>query len=459
MDRLSFKDMLGYGPAALGDAAVYSLVCTFLLFFLTTVADIQPAAAGLIIAIGSVVAAFLNGIMGYVSDNVRTRWGRRVPFMVVFGIMLFFATLLLFTAIPAASLIKGIYYMLMVILFYVSYTGFFVPYLAMGAEFTQDYHERTKLRSYAAFFNMIGSLLAMVVPTAMVGMLTDHGLSSARAWMVTAGSIGLLASVCVLVTAGTARKFDRAGTDRVFEAPHVSVKDMFVQYWNVLQLGPIRPLLFSSLFFLIAYSILISDIIYFLTFNAGKSPDQISMILLLRCIAGIVIIPFISWMCRVTDKRSCLIILQALCALIISAFGLIGIDGDARLCLYILFMGVSTVVYWQVMPAIIYDVCEYDQLETGRRRQGTIVSIQGLVEFISMGIGTQLLGIILQLAGFHGEAAVQTAHAQVWIGHCITFVPALFLILSCIALWRYPITKKVYEQIVRKLEQKNAGRG
>ena len=459
MNGLSKRDMIGYGPAALGDAVVYSLVSTFLLFFLTTVADIRPAAAGFIVAAGSISAGFFNGIMGYISDNVKTRWGRRVPFMVLFGVLIFFVTLLLFTAIHAPTLIKLVYYMFMVIMFYVSYTGFFVPWFAMGAEFTQDYHERTVLRSYSAFFEMTGSLLAMVVPTSMVGALQAHGFTDAHAWTITAGTLGLLATVCVLVTTVTARKYDPPRTEKIFESPSISIKDMLIQYWHVLKLGPIKPLLFASVFFLIAYTILISDLIYFLTFDLDKSSGEISIILFLRCLAGLVIIPFISWLSKVTDKRMCLILMQAACAFVIVIFGLVGIADGVSLYIYVVFMGVSTVVYWQVMPAIIYDVCEYDQLHSGQLRQGTIVSIQGLVEFVASGAGAQILGIILQLAGFDGEAASQTQQAQVWIEHCVTYVPAVFLILSCIALWKYPITRSVYQGIVRKLQEQQEKSG
>ncbi|MDY4959868.1 MAG: MFS transporter, partial [Lentihominibacter sp.] len=128
------------------------------------------------------------------------------------------------------------------------------------------------------------------------------------------------------------------------------------------------------------------------------------------------------------------------------------------LYLFIVLIGTATVTYWQVMPAMIYDVCEYDQLETGMQRQGTIVSIQGLVEAISSGIGAQILGLILQFAGFNSDAAAQSAHTMEWIENCTTFIPAIFLFLSCVALWKYPITKKVYEDICRKLEDSKSSR-
>ncbi|MBQ9707692.1 MAG: MFS transporter [Firmicutes bacterium] len=453
MDRLSRGTILKYGSAGLGDAVAYSIVCTYLLFFLTTVADIRPAAAGTMIAIGSVSDSVLNAVMGYVSDNVDTRWGRRVPFMFIGGILLFFSMLLLFTAIDAASIIKAVYYVFFVILFYISYTGFFVPYLALGAEFTQDYDERTRLRSYTALFNMIGSMAAMVLPASMVGFLTGKGFSEAVGWMITAGSLGLISSVSVLITCKEARKFDKPATDKVISASGISLKNMFGQYLQVLKLSPVRYLLFASLFFLISYGMLISDIMYFFTYNMGFSSGRISWLLLCRCIVGIVIIPFIDKACNLTDKRYALMVLQALFAILIALSGLLGITSIFRLYVYIFFMGAATVIYWQIMPAIIYDVCEYDQLMTGQKRQGTIVSIQGFVESISAGLGTQILGIILQLAGFDGNVQTQPDLALTWIERCLTYIPAAFLLLSSAALLKYPITKKVYEEIRRKLDE------
>ena len=111
------------------------------------------------------------------------------------------------------------------------------------------------------------------------------------------------------------------------------------------------------------------------------------------------------------------------------------------------------------MISVGIDVCEYDELETGKKRQGAIVSLQGLVEALSAGIGTQLLGIILQLGGFDGDAQVQTKQALRWVENSVTIIPAIFLILAFIALYKYPITKKRFEEIQKKLEEKKRETG
>ena len=82
------------------------------------------------------------------------------------------------------------------------------------------------------------------------------------------------------------------------------------------------------------------------------------------------------------------------------------------------------------------------------------MSLQGLVEAIASGIGTQMLGIILQLAGFDGAQQVQSAEALEWIENCTTFVPAIFMAASCYALYRYHITKAVFNEIKAELDKK-----
>ena len=80
-NRLSRKTKLFYGVAGIGDSALYSLMGTFALFFFTTVAGIDPAVAGTIVAIGAIWDVVSGSVVGYISDKAKTRMGRRKPFM------------------------------------------------------------------------------------------------------------------------------------------------------------------------------------------------------------------------------------------------------------------------------------------------------------------------------------------------------------------------------------------
>ena len=125
-----------------------------------------------------------------------------------------------------------------------------------------------------------------------------------------------------------------------------------------------------------------------------------------------------------------------------------------ELLIFVVIVSVAPNIYWQIMPALVYDVCEYDELETGKQRQGAIVSLLSLVEAFSAGLGSQLLGIILQFAGFDGEAAVQSETAMLWVENSMTLIPALFVVLSLIALKKYPITKERFAEIQAELARR-----
>ena len=78
------------------------------------------------------------------------------------------------------------------------------------------------------------------------------------------------------------------------------------------------------------------------------------------------------------------------------------------------------------MPSIFYDICEYDKVTTGKKREAMILSFQGLVEAVAVGIGGQILGAILQMAGFNGSGTTQTIQAMTWIENSATILPVSY---------------------------------
>ena len=165
-----------------------------------------------------------------------------------------------------------------------------------------------------------------------------------------------------------------------------------------------------------------------------------------------VTIPIIARLCRKTDKRKTMLIIFAFSSAGLIAFRFIGITDTAALIIYIFVSSAATSSYWQIMPAVFYDVCEYDEFETGNRREGAILAVQGLVEAAAYGIGSQVLGIILQLAGFDGSAVTQSQNALEWVFNCGTWVPVIFIAVAAFAMYRYPISREVYNEIVEKLK-------
>lgn len=454
MNKLGIREKIGYGSAALGDAAVYTFTGTFLIFFFTTVAGIEPAIAGTITAIGAIFNAVLNPIIGYVTDHVMTRWGKRRPFMIVMAFPLMLSTFLLFTAFDIVPMIKPIYYGAILMIFWASYTGYFVPYLALGAEYTDDYDERTSLRSYASFFNMLGTLLAMVVPPIFVEFLQGKGASTEMAWAITGLVVGTLSAISIWITAALAKQKDPCIEEELGKKVSFNIKGIFKEYFELLTLKPMRSLLMVSLFFLISYIMFVSDLVYFVTYNFGMNGADTSMAMLVRSLSGIIVIPVINFIAVKTDKRKAFFICMTFVCIAVVLFRVFGIPSVTVLFVFIFITVTATGTYWQLIPAMYYDICEYDFKVTGKMRQGSIVSFQGLTEAIASALGAQILGLILQFAGFDGSAAVQSESALLWIKNSITIIPVIFMVLSMLAMSRYDITKESFKELKTEIHGK-----
>lgn len=453
--RLTFGGKLGYASAAIGDGACYLFVNTFLLFFLTTVAGIEPAAAGTITVIGAFWNSLINPVIGYLSDNAATKRGRRRPFIIIMSIPLAASSMLMFTALDMIPFIKPLYYGAMTMIFWTAYTGFFVPYLALGAEYTTDYGERTELRSYAVAFNLIGTIFGMVLPSVLAEALQNAGFSLAASWSVTGAMVGIFSMISLLITAAAAKEKDiecRIPGRRAL--PEVSLKKIFGEYIQVIKLKPMRWLLLTAMFTLMCNTLMSADLMYFFTYNRGLSAVEVSAMFFYRSAISVIFIVIINKLSAGRDKRTMLMGVYAVGAALLMINKFLEPDNNAETVLFIVMAVFAVTVYWQLMPAIAYDVCEYDQLENGRERAGTIMSLLTLVEAASSGLGSQLLGIILQIAGFNGEAAVQTETAMIWIGNCLSVIPAILLIAALLMLKKYPITKERFAEIQQVLAER-----
>ena len=478
MKKATFTEKIGYGIASLGDSISYNFIGTFFLFFLTTVAGITPAVAGLIIAVGSVWNALFNPIMGYFADNVSTRYGRRRPVIFVSSIFLGIMIFVMFTNIDFSDAFKPVYYGLMTVLFWSSFTGFFVPYNALGTDYASTYDERTSIRSFAFFFNMIGNMFSMMLPTLIVEFLGQYGISTSQAWSATGALLGLVTTITIIITvivskdrdlpcpapshassraasesgaaesddSKSADKADASGAAAEADAPESKEKfsflNIFREYISVAKLPPMKYLIVTSLSALILSTMLMSNMLYFLTYNLGMSAGQISFCFFFRSALGIVFIPLTGRLTRVFDKRIALIICYAvgMSGMIVLRF--VNLHGFSGALIYMFFLSICTAIYWQIMPSIFYDICAYDKMVTGKKRESMILSFQGLVEALAAGVGGQLLGIILELAGFTGDGSAPTEAALLWIENSATVIPMIFMAVAIFALYMYPLRRE-----------------
>jgi GPH family glycoside/pentoside/hexuronide:cation symporter len=115
---------------------------------------------------------------------------------------------------------------------------------------------------------------------------------------------------------------------------------------------------------------------------------------------------------------------------------------------------VGSTAYWQLVPAMIYDVCDYDELVNFKRREGVVTSLLSLVEAVAGAISMQFFGILLEKSGYVSGASAQSPSALQAIYDCQTLLPAILIALACIFFVLFPITKKKFFEIERELQER-----
>lgn len=168
-EKLQFTTKLAYGSGDFGPAITANILVFFLLYFFTNVAGLPAGIAGTILAVGKIVDAVNDPIVGIWSDRTRSSWGRRLPWMfwgaLPFGLFFFLQWLVpnFSDNLTVNTRFLFVYYVLIGILFNISYTMVNLPYTALTPELTQDYDERTSLNSFRMGFSLGGSILSLLL--------------------------------------------------------------------------------------------------------------------------------------------------------------------------------------------------------------------------------------------------------------------------------------------------------
>lgn len=458
--KLPFKTKLFYGIGGTCDNALYMLAGTYLLLFLTTVAGISPAVAGAICAAGSIWEALCAPIVGFESDHAITRFGRRKPFLLAAAIPVAVITTLLFTAIDASPAIKVIYYLVMVLLYWTCFSSFFVPYMAWGSDLTDDYNERTVLRSFSYIFNQVGMCIGMVLPSILVDYCVSRGKTLAGSWTLVGLMVGVCGGAALLICAWSIKNDDKKDfvkppkqRENILQA----YATMFKEYWQLIKMKPVQIIIGASLAYLIANITFSSDRVFFMTFHMGMDEKAISAVLMMITVFGVATVPFIAKLGTKVDKKDLFKSVMAICGVLMIAAKLIGVDSYPMLIFVCLLYAAANATYWQLMPSMIYDVCEVEELLSGVKHSGAVISLQALSESISIAVGLQMLGVILELAGFNSELAVQTPLALEWVENAFVVIPGGAMVLVALIIRKSNLTKDVFDRVKEALARRHAG--
>lgn len=436
----------------------------FLLLFYGTVIGLEPGLVGLAILIALVFDALSDPLVGYWSDNMQSRWGRRHPFMYAAAIPVALSYFMLWNPPDMSQTGLFLYLTGLAILIRTFITFYETPSSALIPELTSEYEERTSLQSYRLFFGWtFGSLMSVIMFGAL--LTGPKGLLDQDAY-ATYGIIGsTLIFVAIMVSAvGTHSRIPYLHRP-VTTGERYSVGRIFREMIETLSERSFIALFFATVLFAIASGLAASLNYLLLTYFWEFTPFEIFLwtcTVVISALLGFLLAP---WTVRKVGKKRGTIILGVLAftiqpaPVLLRLVGLMPENGDPLLFPLVVGINVIDLALIIAVQAVSYsmiaDLVEANQVKTGRRSEGVYYAAMTFTRKTTQGLGVLAAGIILSGIGFPDGAEPGTVDADtVWQLGAFYAPSLLALYLGALFfVTRYKIDKDGHEANLKRLRE------
>lgn len=195
-ERVPLKEKIFYGMGALMDGGGVALMSCVMLNYMTDHLKIYAASASTVMMISKIWDAITDPVMGHITDNTRSKYGRRKPYMFVGGFLLIIALLLLFAPIREWGITSQAGMVAYVLIFYMVWntcsTITQVPYTSMASDISPSFEERNRANTVKLVFSAVAAGLAYVVPLLLLGQLNEGKMTSYVFWIIMVAVFGTL---------------------------------------------------------------------------------------------------------------------------------------------------------------------------------------------------------------------------------------------------------------------------
>ncbi len=413
----STKFFYGFGSIAYG--VVDNGFSYFLLFFYSAVVGLPPALTGLALMVALIFDALSDPIVGQVSDNLHSKWGRRHPFMYASIIPIAIAYLLLWQ--PPAFLwhpsdtasewaLFG-YLVFITVVIRTCVTLYEVPSSSLVAEFTQDYDQRTVLLGYRYFFGWMGGLAIAILTYGWFLRTTPEypqGTLNPEGYLYLAiASVVFITSAILVSTLGTHKEIPnlrKPPPKRPF-----SLKQTAQEVFDTLSTQSFVALFLAAIISAMAAGIGASLYIYIMTYFWGLSSLQLFLIICGHVPAvalALIVAPRIA---KGRNKKFLAIGLSVFSALYLPFLVVLGLlgwflppDHPYFFPLIMLHMNSEVAILVAIgtlISSMVADVVEESELRTGRRSEGLFFAARSFAAKMTNGLGLFVGGLIVSVAG------------------------------------------------------------
>lgn len=419
----------------------------------------NPAVISVVLMVMTIWDAMIDPFIGNVSDNTRTRWGRRRPYIVV-GAVLTAILMPVLWLVPEGLGQVGLasWFIGIGLLLYTCSSIWAMPYYSLNLEMTPDYDERTRVVAYRATFQHVFYLFgSWILYLASLPVFADPvtGKPDLANGMRTIGFVmgGIILVLGVIPGLFVKERYYRKTVDSRPKVPLIrGLKQTlrtkpFLLLIGVVLLKSFGAGLVATLgFYLNAYYVCEGDLTLAAKIQGIKATAYF--------VPGLLAIPFFTWLSARIGKIR--LVNLTLLGGILSQLAVLVCYNPKYPYLQILpgFLGVPLgAALWMLMPSMQADVIDYDELQTGQRREGSFASVFSWIYKLSTTITVGAAGFVLVWTGFEVKnGASQPPHVLDNMLLFYVFVPVVFLVAAFFLLRLYPLTRERSQEIRDQLE-------
>ncbi|CAM3842565.1 MFS transporter [Roseateles saccharophilus] len=457
-DRVPLPQKIGFGLGSFLDMWGHWLYQSLAFHVFNVFLGVAPGLISTALGLKIFVDAVSDALFGWISDNTRTRWGRRRPFILVGGVLAGIGLPLMFAVGRGWSDSEYFVFMLVSTCLYVPVMSCFnMPWNSLGAEMTPDYHERTRVMSVKNAIQKIPELAMFVAAQfTTLALFNDASgkpdiLRGAQVYTSMLGGIMVVVSVAIFLL--TRERYYESVVKR--STQRVPFKDTL---YRTLKNRPFRQMLGTMLAYNMATAMVgllgyYATVYYVCGGNIAEATKWNSMMGVAGMACGLAGIAFAGRVARAHGKRNALMTVLAL--------GVLAFVGDwffynpqlPWLQLFasggVAFIGAG---FWTIYGSAMADVIDHDELDSGQRREGSFAACGSWISKVGLALGNMTSGWVLQFTGFDAKLPAQDEGAILLIRIFLSGIPICGLLVALYVVSRYFLTEQRMHEIRAELE-------
>ncbi|WP_028612112.1 MFS transporter [Paenibacillus harenae] len=417
LSTASFKSKLAYSSGNLSVNLIAQAFASYIVFYYVDVLGVRPGLISAAMVIHGIVNAVLNPFFGHLSDRTKSRWGRRIPYM-LFGMVPLAA---LFTAIwfPVGTGAALFWYFLTIVLLYdVLFVMVVLNYSALFPEMFTTIQERASVSSWRQMFGIVGMIIGVALPPLVYGNLGWGPMGAIFA--------GIALLFFILMVMSSKEKIVVQREDISFLQ---SLKFTFSNKAFVL-------FVLGSFFVQFTFAVLPAAIPFFTKYVLRAPEDSNSILLGAIFIAAIPCVYVWGRLVQKWGPRHTVMVAVSLYALAMLPF--LAVTKVAIAALAAAGIGIGLAGLLVLLDVLLSEIIDEDERRTGVRREGMYFGMNGFIVRWGVSLQAVVLGVILEASGYVKDA-LQNETAVWGIRSMLSVIPFLALILALIFFYFYPI--------------------